>query len=118
MNKLRIPTVVLTAIISLMNLPVGFDPGDIATGLAWGITALGLVGLIAATALLRGAPWGATAVLAVGFLNLVGASIALGADAEGAAIGLALSAVLVAVALTSLTLARRQDATTAQAVSP
>ncbi|MFC2176814.1 hypothetical protein ACFLRH_00190 [Actinomycetota bacterium] len=117
MNKYRIPTAVLTIIISLMNLPIGFGDSDIATGLAWAITGLGLVGLIAATALLRKVSWGATAVLAVGFLNLVGGSIAVAADLEGAAIGLGLSALLVAVALTYFSLARRQGAGPAQAAS-
>lgn len=117
MKKYRIPTVILTIIISLMNLPIGLGDGDIAAGLAWVISGLGLIGLIAAAALLRQAPWAATAVLAVGFLNLVGASIALAADVEGAAIGLALSAVLVAVALIYFTLARREGASPAQAVS-
>lgn len=117
MKKFRIPTAVLTIIISLMNLPIGFGDADIAAGLAWAITGLGLVGLVAATGLLRQAPWGTTAVLAVGFLNLVGAFIALAADVEGAVIGLALSAILVAITLTYFTLARRQGTNPAQAVS-
>lgn len=116
MKKFRIPTAVLTVIISLMNLPIGFGDADIAAGLAWAITGLGLAGFVAATGLLRQAPWGTTAVLAVGFLNLVGASIALAADVEGAVIGLVLSAILLAITLTYFTLARREGAVTASSV--
>lgn len=108
MNKLRISTVVLTVAISLMNLPIGFGSGDINPGLAWAISGLGVLGLIAAVALAVRKPWGTIAVLGIGLLNLVGAFIAVSTDVDGAVFGVILSAGLVAVALASLVLAGRQ----------
>ncbi len=110
MSKLRIPTIVLVVVVSLMNLPIGFDNGDINTGLAWAITGLGVLGLVAAVALTLRKPWGMSAVLGIGALNLVGAFIALGADVDGAALGIILSAGLVGLSLASVILSERDPA--------
>ena len=91
MKAIRWAAVAVTALMSLMNLPIAFDDGgsDIATPLAWGVTVLGVLGLVAAVALLRRVPWGRPAVLAVGAVNLVGAVVALANEWEGATMRLA-----------------------------
>jgi len=96
MKAIRWAAVAVTALMSLMNLPIAFDDGgsDIATPLAWGVTVLGVLGLVAAVALLRRVPWGRPAVLAVGAVNLVGAVVALANEWEGATIGLVVSVLI------------------------
>lgn len=88
-----------TALMSLMNLPFAIDDGGAGTpaALAWLITLLGVAGLVAAIALLRGAGWAPWAVTAIGVVNLIGAAVALARDTEGAFIGLILSAVITAL---------------------
>jgi hypothetical protein len=96
---LRYAAAGVTALMSLMNLPFAIDDGGTGTPvpLAWLITLLGVAGLVAAIALLRGAGWAAWAVTAIGVVNLIGAGIALARDMEGAYIGLVLSAVIIAL---------------------
>jgi hypothetical protein len=84
---------------SLMNLPFAIDDGGAGTPapLAWLITLLGVAGLVAAIALLRGAGWAPWVVTAIGVVNLIGAGIALAQDRQGAFIGLVLSALITAL---------------------
>ncbi len=99
MNAVRWAAVAATALISLMNLPVAFDSGadDIATPLAWIITLVGVAGFVAAFGLARRLPWGRPAVLAIGILNLAGTVVALASSWEGAAIGLVVSLLVLAL---------------------
>ncbi|MEU0837189.1 hypothetical protein [Streptomyces sp. NPDC005969] len=75
------------------NLPIALDDGGngIPTSAAWLISLLGVVGIVAAIALLRSAAWATPAVLTVGALNLIGAVVALVRSRDGAVIGLALA---------------------------
>ena len=60
----------------------------------WLVTLLGVVGLVAAVALLRrtpGAPW---AVTAIGVVNLAGAVLALALDRDGAVVGIVVSTLI------------------------
>ena len=89
MTALRFIAAAATALMSLMNLPIAFDDGGagIPAPLAWMISALGVIGLVAAVRLVAKAPWATWVVVAVGAINLVGAVIALIAGSEGAADG-------------------------------
>lgn len=92
MKALRWTAAAVTVLMSLMNLPAAFDT-DLAmpAAMRWAATVIGVLGLVAAVGLVRRAPWGRPAVLAIGGLNLAGAVVALVNDWEGAAIGLAVS---------------------------
>jgi hypothetical protein len=95
MATLRYIAAAATALMALMNLPIAVDDGGagIPTPLAWLISALGAVGLVAAVGLLVKAAWAVWAAVAVGVVNLVGAVIYLIGDGDGALIGLTVSAV-------------------------
>jgi hypothetical protein len=99
MKILRTVAVVPLALVSLMN--VGYilptDPKHDA-GLAIAVLALGLVGLLAAYGLARNTIWGVPAALAVAGTNVVAAIVALTTNADGAAIGLVVSAIALAFA--------------------
>ena len=112
--KLKYVAVASLAIISLLNVPIGFLHGDIPVGLARMITALGLLGPATAFAIVREFPWSLAAAEAIATANLVGAVVALVTGEEGAVIGFALSLTAVAGA-TALLLGRRP--TTAVRVS-
>jgi hypothetical protein len=103
MKTLRILAVVPLALVSLMN--VGYilptDPKH-NTGVAVAVLALGLVGLAAAYGLARNLARGVPAALAVAGVNVVAALVALATDAEGAVIGLAVSAVALALVLAAV----------------
>jgi len=96
MKLVRWAAATVTVLMSLMNLPIAFAAGDqnIPVPIAWAISALGVVGLVAAFGLVRRAPWGRPAVLAVGALNAVGAVIALFTGGVGAIIGLVVSTLI------------------------
>jgi hypothetical protein len=98
---------ILTIVMSVLNLPTAFTSDDISTAFAWGISLLGVLGLIVAIAALKGARWGPAAVLAVGLVNLVCAAVALVADVEGAVVGVVISAAIV-VAMVPFVAARHQ----------
>lgn len=92
MKAIRWAAAAVTALMSLMNIPVAFDRDvDIPTAVAWAATVVGVLGLVAAAGLLRRASWGRPAVLAIGAVNLVGAVVALANEWEGAVIGLVVS---------------------------
>jgi hypothetical protein len=95
-KAIRWAAVAATVLMSLMNLPVGLEAAeqDIPVALAWGASALGVLGLVAAAGLARRAPWGRPAVLAVGAVNAAGAVAAVVRDQEGAFVGLAVSAAI------------------------
>ena len=93
------------ALISLFNLPIAFDPGDIPAGIAWAISSLGVVGFIAVIALLKERRWDVPMATAVAAVNLIAAGLALTAHQQGAIVGLVLSAL--AIAGTTTILARR-----------
>lgn len=99
MKTIRILAIVPLALISLMNVgyPFGTDPKPDA-GVAAAVLALGIAGLVAVYGLARNTTWGIPAALAVAGLNVLGAVVALANDAEGAAIGLVVSAVALALA--------------------
>jgi len=99
MKILRILAIVPLALISLMNVgyPFGTDPKPDAA-LAVEVAAMGIAGLVAAYGLARNTAWGVPAALAVAAVNVAAAVIALVADEEGAAIGLVVSAIALAMA--------------------
>jgi hypothetical protein len=86
----------VTVLMSLMNLPFAVDDGgqNLPAVLDWAVSVLGVLGIVAAVGLVRQARWGRAAVLAVGAVNAIGAVIALITGAEGAAIGLVVSALI------------------------
>ena len=99
MKILRILAIVPLALISLMNVgyPFGTDPKPDAA-LAVAVAAMGIAGLVATYGLARNTAWGVPAALAVAALNVAAAVIALVADEDGAAIGLVVSAIALAMA--------------------
>jgi hypothetical protein len=90
-----------TVLMSLMNLPFAFDDGGAGTPkpLAWLVTLLGVVGIVAAVGLLRKASWGPWSVTAVGVLNLAGGVAAFIRDQQGAGIGVGLSLIIITLGL-------------------
>jgi uncharacterized membrane protein (UPF0136 family) len=99
MKLVRILAVVPLALISLMNVgyPFGTDPKpDVALAIA--VVAMGLAGFVAAFGLARNTSWGIPAALAMAGINVASAVIALVADAEGAIVGLVVSAVALVLA--------------------
>jgi fucose 4-O-acetylase-like acetyltransferase len=100
MKAFRILAIIPLTLMSLMN--VGYvlptDPKhDVAVAVA--VLVLGLAGLGAVYGLARSTRWGVPAALAVAALNVAAAIIALANDAEGAMIGLVVSAFALALAL-------------------
>jgi uncharacterized membrane protein (DUF2068 family) len=98
MKPVRWAAVAATALLSLLNLPLAVDPGEVPRPVAVLATVLGVLGLAAAYGLARRLSWGRPAALAVGAVNLVGAVVALAQGWEGAVIGLVLSVLAVALA--------------------
>jgi hypothetical protein len=96
MKAIRWAAAAATVLMSLMNIPIAFDDGgaDLATPVAWAISLLGVLGLVAAVGLLLRAPWGRPAVLAVGAVNLAAGVVALAKGWDGAVIGLVVSALI------------------------
>lgn len=101
MKILRYLAAAVTALMSLMNLPFAFED-KVSRPVGWLVTLLGVVGLVAAVALLRRVSWAPWAVTAVGALNLVGAVLALAQDREGAVVGLVVSTLIVALGIVCL----------------
>jgi hypothetical protein len=108
--KLKYTAAAPLALISVFNLPIAFESGNIPPGIAWAISALGLIGLITVVALLLDRNWASPAATAVAATNLIAAGIALAADEEGAIVGLVLSAI--AVVCSTISLVRRRTADT------
>lgn len=101
MRILRYTTAAVAILMSLMNLPFAFGD-EVSRPVGWLVTALGVVGIVAAVALLRrmpGAPW---AVTAVGVANLAGAVLALAGDRDGAVVGLAVSTLITVLGIACL----------------
>ena len=96
MKALRWAAAAVTALMSLMNVPIGFDDGgaNLAPPVAWAFSVLGVVGLVAAVGLLLRAHWARPAVLCVGAVNLAGAIVAIVSGWDGGVIGLVLSALI------------------------
>ena len=94
----RILAIVPITIVSLFNIGYMFggDPKP-DTALAVLVLVLGLAGFGAGFGLARNSTWGIPAALAVAGVNVVAAIVALVADTEGAIIGLAISAVALAM---------------------
>jgi len=103
MRFVRWAAAAVTILMSLMNLPFAFDAGNSnpLPALAWAISLLGVLGIVAAIGLLRRASWGRPAVLVIGAINLVGAVVALVVGSEGAVIGLVVSSLIVVLGLLS-----------------
>lgn len=93
MKTLRIAAALPLTLISLMD--VGYilptDPKH-DTGVAVAVLVLGVAGLVAAFGLARGTTWGIPAALTTAGVNAAAAVIALVGNAEGAAVGLVVSA--------------------------
>ena len=89
MRIVRWAAAAVTILMSLMNLPFAVDAGALnpPPALAWAISVLGVLGIVAAIGLLRRSPWGRLAVLVIGAVNLAAAIAALIIGAEGAVIG-------------------------------
>ena|SRR5689334_11736206 len=102
MKTVRYSAAIATIVMSLLNLPVALpdNHAGIPTALAWLFSLLGVLGIVAAIALLRSAAWATPAVVAVGVVNLIGAVAGLVQHWDGAIIGLVLSAVETALAVT------------------
>ena len=104
MKIARLAAAAVTVLMALMNLGTLLPHEDVDTWVkAFGGVA-GLLGLVAAAALMARTAWGRSAVIAVGVLNVVGAVVALALSEDGAVVGLvigALGAVLGALAGTS-----------------
>jgi len=107
MKTIRILASIPLGLISLMN--VGYilptDPKH-DTGVAIAVLALGLAGLVAVFGLVRSTSWGVPSALTVAALNVVAAVVAIANDADGAVIGLVVSALALALAFAA-TSARR-----------
>lgn len=97
MRVVRWAAAAATILMSLMNLPFIVTDGGAGFPLALNavISLLGVVGVVSAIALLRGAPWGRPAVLAVGAINLAAAVAGLITGMEGSVIGLSVSSAIV-----------------------
>jgi hypothetical protein len=110
MKILRWAATALTLLMTLMNLGVVFDSqqSDGVRVLGAALTAVG----VAAVALAFGRRW-APAIVAAAAANLVAALVGLVAGWEGAAIGLALNAVIGVLAMVAAAPARRGSVTTA-----
>lgn len=82
-----------TLLMALMNVGAALPAAETDTpvGVNLACAVLGLAGLIAGIAILRGVSWAVAAVVAVGAFNLIGAVVALIAGWEGAPIGIVLS---------------------------
>ena len=101
MRIVRWAAAAVTILMSLMNLPFAVDAGgsNPPPALAWAISLLGVLGIVAAIGLLRRAAWGRPAVLVIGAVNLAGAVAALIMGMEGAVIGLVVSSLIVVLGL-------------------
>jgi hypothetical protein len=114
MKNLKILTVVLTALISIMSVPFAFMPESDLEGwfggaawAAWGATILGVLGMVAAVGLIRNADWALPAVFGVAVLQVAGSITATSSNMDGAAFGLAISAALLVSAAAYFALTRR-----------
>jgi len=108
MKTLRILAIIPLALISVMNVGFPFGADDKpALGLAIAVVALGVAGLVSAYGLGRNLAWAVPAAVAVAALNLVAAAIALAADTQGAAVGIAVSGLAVVLAVAAGARARR-----------
>jgi hypothetical protein len=97
MKIVRWAAAAVLTLMSLMNLGAGTaDDRPPVAVIVFGIV-LGLAGLVAAYGLIRRTSWGRPAALAVGAINVVAAVVGLAVGAEGAAIGLVVSALAVAL---------------------
>ena len=119
MRIVRWAAAAVTILMSLMNLPFAVDAGDSnpPPALAWAISLLGVLGILAAIGLLRRAPWGRPAVLVIGAVNLAGAIAALIIGTEGAVIGLVVSSAIVVLGLLTPGSERAERVSTPPAVS-
>jgi hypothetical protein len=88
-----------TILMGLANIPSGFEPEpfDLPPALAWFFTAVGVAGLLAAGALLRRHPAAPAAVLAIGFINIVGGLAVLARGYGSGVAGLVLGALSIAL---------------------
>jgi hypothetical protein len=114
-RTIRYTAAAATILMSLMNLPFAVDDGGqgLPTPVAWLISLLGVVGLVAAVALIARRSWGPPAVIAVGAVNLVGAVFGLATGVDGAVIGLVVSALGTGLGIASARLGTRPGLTTA-----
>lgn len=112
MKVVRYVAAAATALMALMNLPVGVDDGGagLPGPVAWMFSLLGVIGLVVAVALCTRAAWAPAAALAVGAINLIGAVWAVATGTDGGFIGLTVSlagaALAAAVLLRGRTVAR------------
>ena len=99
MKTLRILATIPLALISVMNVGFPFGADDKpALAVAIAVVALGAAGLVAAYGLGRHLAWAVPAAVAVAAVNLVAGVIALAADSQGAAVGVAVSGLALVLA--------------------
>jgi hypothetical protein len=100
MNSIRWAAV-LTIVMALLNIPSGptASSSDMPRWVAWMGTSIGVIGLVAAIAAFRRAPWARSGIVAVGLLNAAGGIAALAAGWAGGPLGLVLGLAAVGLAL-------------------
>jgi hypothetical protein len=120
MRVVRWAAAAATIVMSLMDLPFAVDPGSSNPTplLAWAISLLGVLGIVAAIALLRRASWGRPAVLVIGAINFAAAVVALIIGSEGAVIGLVVSGLIVVLGLLTPRSARAEQVSSPVTFSP
>jgi hypothetical protein len=95
-------TIVLTALMSLLNLPAAFMSGSDAGPAGSGVvgTAIGVLGVVAMVALVRRTPGDRFIALAVGLLNVATGVWVVAAGFGNGVVGVVLGAAITALATT------------------
>lgn len=96
MKIIRWAAILVTGLFALMNIGVVAD-SDTETWVRIGCALLAAAGLVAAAGLALNATWGRIAVMAVGALNVAGAIAALINEEDGAAVGIVVGGLAVAL---------------------
>jgi hypothetical protein len=98
MKAIRYGAAAVTLLMALATLPVAFTADDtiMPSALRWAATAIGVVGVVSAIALLRRVPWAPLAVVVVGVLNVAGGVYAIATDLEGGVVGVVLGGIATA----------------------
>jgi hypothetical protein len=109
MKLVRWAAAVVVTLMALLNL--GSVAGDDGAGIKIPGLVLGVAGLVAVYALIRGRTWGAPTAAGVSVVNLVLAVVAVALDWSGGAVGIVLN--VVALALILPLVVRRRSAVAA-----
>ncbi len=100
MKIIRWAAILVTGLFALMNIGVAADT-DTETWIKVACALLAVGGLVAAVGLALNAAWGRIAVIAVGALNVAGAVGALISEEDGAAVGIVVGGLAVALGVLS-----------------